>query len=137
MGGTGDRVDLLPIRDPTALPGVGEEDELGTSELEEATARFEKFDVREARATKEADRQHILGVIEVAFGEVGVFNSLVRQLFTVDCIPVEVEPARTSSERRALDRARRRSSPEPVAGARPSFIKRDPSPTCASGELAV
>ena len=44
--------------------------------------RFEQFDVETAKCTKEADRQHLLGVIETGFGELAVFNSLVRSLFT-------------------------------------------------------
>ena len=49
--------------------------------MEAVFERFRTFEVSAAKATKEEERQHLLGVIEAGFGDLDVFNSLVQGLF--------------------------------------------------------
>ena len=68
MGGTSeiDRLTLVPLRG------------LRASQIREA---FRAFDVREARCSVEETTQLLLGVVESGFGDLHVFNSLVRSIF--------------------------------------------------------
>ena len=77
-GGGGDIACAL---DPDGDDDNSERARRRAAQLAAVIARFESFDVAEAKATKEEDRQHLLGVIELGFGELAVFNSLVRHLF--------------------------------------------------------
>ena len=108
MGGQSDRVDLIPIGteggataakpDLEEAPSEGlpasnaapEDRVKGSADAVDGVAlvlsSMAKFDVAEAKCTKESDKQHLLGVIETGFGELAVFNSLVRHLFTHDLI---------------------------------------------------
>jgi hypothetical protein len=44
--------------------------------------RFRSFDVKRASCFREEERQHLLSVIESGFGDLEVFNSVVRGVFT-------------------------------------------------------
>lgn len=68
MGGTSDidRLTLVPLRGLLA------------SEIRDA---FRAFDVRGAKCSVEETTQVLLGVVESGFGDLGVFNSLVRTIF--------------------------------------------------------
>ena len=44
--------------------------------------RFRLFDCKRAKCFREEERQHLLSVIENGFGDLEVFNSVVRHLFT-------------------------------------------------------
>ena len=94
MGGTPDRVTLLPLltaapaihRSPSAADEDAENMELGRiktddSTLEAVFERFRTFEVSATKAFKEDERQHLLGVIEAGFGDLEVFDSLVQSLF--------------------------------------------------------
>ena len=93
MGGTPDRVTLLPLLTGSPSPHLCPSDgDAGVESMELANpgrddameAVFEKFrtfEVSATKATKEEERQHLLGVIEAGFGDLEVFNSLVQNLF--------------------------------------------------------
>ena len=49
--------------------------------MEAVFEKFRTFEVSATKATKEEERQHLLGVIEAGFGDLEVFNSLVQNLF--------------------------------------------------------
>ena len=49
--------------------------------MEAVFERFRTFEVSATKATKEEERQHLLGVIEAGFGDLDIFNSLVQGLF--------------------------------------------------------
>lgn len=119
-----DRVDLLPVSEGTgnaaaALAGgphsmphsapsetvvevfnVEADGEIGVSDgLEAVLERFRYFDVVETKCTNEADKQHLLGVIEMGFGELGVFNSLVRSLVLNDILERQLTQRDIGTER--------------------------------------
>ena len=88
MGGTPDRVTLLPLLTTAAhrSPSDAEVDSMELADdddgaMTEVFERFRRFEVSATKATKEEDRQHLLGVIEAGFGDLEVFNSLVQNLF--------------------------------------------------------
>ena len=94
MGGTPDRVTLLPLltaapaihRSPSAADEDAENMELARIETDDSTLeavfeRFRTFEVSATKAFKEDERQHLLGVIEAGFGDLEVFDSLVQSLF--------------------------------------------------------
>ena len=53
----------------------------GDGAMEAVFERFRTFQVLDTKAFNEEERQHLLGVIEVGFGDLEVFNSLVQSLF--------------------------------------------------------
>jgi hypothetical protein len=66
MGGTLDRIDVLPLDRRRGLAGVLD--------------KFDAFDVTHAKCARTEDRQRLLAVIEAAFGNHGPFNLLVRTI---------------------------------------------------------
>ena len=70
MGGAAERVRVAP------LP-LGEGD--GDTPLE---AQLASFDALNAQCFKPDERQRLLGIIEEAFGDFGVFNAAVRSILT-------------------------------------------------------
>ena len=105
LGSGYDSLTLLPI----------ECDEGGGREAAELQIYegFRMFDVRRAMCFREEERQHLLSVVEGGFGDLEVFNSVVRHLFTNRLAGDEV----TSTTRRASTRRLSRSDASP-AGAR-------------------
>ena len=133
MGGDPERVDFLPYNAPNAaeqhsltVDDLENGEEHPPADLEEAgrgadvsidlvLARFRHFDVNETKASKESDRQHLLGVIETGFGELGVFSSLVQSLFANEAL---LERSTASVAIRGSDhkpRASKHSRPPQVA----------------------
>ena len=89
-GGSHERITLLPISSDNAADeeagggeGLKEAEEDGAA-LDAIWTKFADFDVEQAKCTKEEERQHLLAVIEAAFGDLAVFNSLVRHMFTTE-----------------------------------------------------
>ena len=97
LGGSYDHLILLPLEaDSSGGAGGGEGEEapsadavppggelLGTEEAKvQVLERFRTFDCKRASCFREDERQHLLSVIENGFGDVEVFNSVVRHLFT-------------------------------------------------------
>ena len=81
MGGSRDRIDVLPIGDDT---------------LAQVEDRLRSFDAQHAKCFVEEDRERLLGIIEAGFGDYGAFNSLVRVAL--------LERSRESICRRAWER---------------------------------
>ena len=71
-GGTFDRVQMLSL-----LNGSSEQ----LSPRQELVAHLELFDASQAQCFKPEDKQHILSIIEAAFGGVGGFTEVVRSSF--------------------------------------------------------
>lgn len=84
MGGSRDRIDVLPIGDDT---------------MEQVEQRLISFDAKFSSCFLEEDRERLLGIIEAGFGDYGAFNCLVRGAL--------VERTRTSLTQRALERQRK------------------------------
>ena len=105
LGSGYDHLTLLPIEG-------GEDGGREAAELQ-VYEGFRTFDVRRAMCFREEERQHLLSVVEAGFGDLDVFNSLVRHLFTNRLVGDEM----TSTTRRASTRRASRSDASPV-GAR-------------------
>jgi len=76
MGGDVERVIIRPVLSP---------EDLNASQVSlenRARARFEEFDVRNARCSKAADRQRLLTCIEAGFGAHTPFNEMVKRILS-------------------------------------------------------
>ena len=108
MGGTADRVALLPLK----AQGEAMESASGTSvfhglnaatpELQQVAQSFRQFDVSQTKCCKAEDKHFLLGVIEVAFGELSTFNSIVQSMFLTDIL--EQRHVKDQTHRSALTR---------------------------------
>ena len=79
MGGSMERVTAL------ALPGKEVQRELAT------------FDAAQSQCFKADDRERLLGIIEGAFGDFGVFNAKVRRIFHKRSNTIELEASKKGS----------------------------------------
>ena len=87
MGGSYDHLVLLPLEvggDAEGATGAIHAAD-GAADTAAATQhvleRFRTFDCKHASCYHEHERQHLLSVIENGFGDLEVFNSVVRHLF--------------------------------------------------------
>ena len=90
---------------------------------------FPAFDVRHAML-HEAERQHLL-VVESGFGDLEVFNSMVRHLFTNRLVGDEV----TSTTRSARRASRSDASPVGLRAMKPAEVPK--LSVSATGSLAA
>ena len=89
--------------------GENGHDDKGPSAVEMVFERFRTFDVKKAQCFREEERQHLLSVIENGFGELDIFSSIVRQLFSQ---ALESGEALDDSTRTGRSSTRRGSSPD-------------------------
>ncbi len=66
MGGSVDRIVVIPIN---------------MADEAEAKAMFDQADVGKSQCYLETDRQRLLGIIEVGFGNFDAFNDIIRNVF--------------------------------------------------------
>lgn len=92
---------------------------------------FRTFDVRRAMCFHEAERQHLLSVVESGFGDLEVFNSMVRHLFTNRLVGDEV----TSTTRSARRASRSDASPVGLRAVKPAEVPK--LSVSATGSLAA
>ena len=95
--------------------------------VEQVMARFQTFDVKHARCFKEEERQHLLSVIESGFGDLEVFNSVVRHLFTnrLEQSDASMRTGRASSRRESAAFGASGAAVTAVARARAAVPKLD------------
>ena len=108
------RTVLLPLEQHVAgmangHAGENGHDDKGPSAVEMVFERFRTFDVKKAQCFREEERQHLLSVIENGFGELDIFSSIVRQLFSQ---ALESGEAMDDSTRTGRSSTRRGSSPD-------------------------
>ena len=53
--------------------------------------RFKVFDVQQTQCTSQADRDHLLGVVQSGFGDYLVFNRLMRSVFAKRIMRTDVD----------------------------------------------
>ena len=104
---------LLPLEQHAGMAnghaGENGHDDKGPSAVEMVFERFRTFDVKKAQCFREEERQHLLSVIENGFGELDIFSSIVRQLFSQ---ALESGEAMDDSTRTGRSSTRRGSSPD-------------------------
>ena len=115
-------------------PGTDEE-AAHDRQLAYILGRFQRFDVAEAKASREEDRQHLLGVIELGFGDLSVFNTLVRHLFSSKDVVLLVEQEMRGSAE--VEGGHRTATGGPYPRKRPKLRTSSSSTWSTSGSLST
>lgn len=115
MGGDTERIVVYPIAAPTPMPPRSPTDgtivkKRSSSVVQRVSAAMRKvsnmvaeaaasmldvfrtFDAEEAECFKPEDREHLLGIIEMGFGDFAHFNEMVRTVFTA-ALEDKIQPA--------------------------------------------
>ena len=89
MGGDTDQIRVIPVSSVdesqhrsggTTSVDIGKNhDEV--VRLVQLLRRFENFDVRRSKCTEYADHQRLMAVIEAGYGDVDIFNDVVKRTF--------------------------------------------------------